>query len=571
MINRILILFWYTVLSISVFGKTNSNSSWISELAKFEEETDTEILRQADSITGVMVNLKDNYIKKAEKIVTKTKLTGNQAYILQKGSSFIYYSSKSKFPNISAPKQNYSMGYEGLLHSPESYYTIEMNTEKMIIHHRELIQVSCEFDSRGDVVPPVKSIGWTIPDKMEKLSGKIPVLGPSNLYYNIILSSSAKHLVFQTPRNMIIKGGSNMSDPEVLERQAAASGSKYRSGETGFYTTHAITGKRMGLDDPYAPWRIVQDQTLTLSFSEVAKANNVSKDELIWMLCFMNIEDITLPGTYVRFRDFDNAPFTFLLNKTFGLSKKMDQGRKYLIKWQVDKLTFQKKEDARLKGAAKELLKELSVDIRRCKKNMCKIFSNQKDYNEILDILNTLNSIKEEYRPEFDWRYNKELAERLSLVFEYKYTNGELTESQKDKLIDKAKEMTGFDNGKTRSASRRFMYVLDDLSVIAASKNNFSEGRFFLYNALLVDKELLSKEPSESFVDNLLRLCEYCCNLEKKGLETWNPELLMFIEWVEPFNTAEQNQRVYSKVIEINEQAGNKKLVKKFRKKLSGK
>lgn len=90
----ILLLLFAIVLTVPSLGMTTS--AGISGAADSEVALDAVIRHQADSIADERINLTASYIKEAEAMVTKTKLKGNGAYILQKGSSFIYYSPKSR-------------------------------------------------------------------------------------------------------------------------------------------------------------------------------------------------------------------------------------------------------------------------------------------------------------------------------------------------------------------------------------------------------------------------------------------------------------------------------------------
>lgn len=254
----------------------------------------------------------------------RTKRT-DDPYIQKDGNTYKYFSAKNRFTKISAPKQDYSDPFVGMLAHPESYFTVEITSSQIIIHSRELLQVSCGFSGPNNDPELPHDIQWTVLPQELSFPNEIETFYHETLNYNV--KSTARHLVFQTPRNSLTAGGVEINDVDELEKNCASQGGAPQTSQTGLWGTNRITGKSRSFDDPYAPWRIVQDQKLIISFDELAKKNNLSKDELIWILFFTNLTKTPILGTTnVYFNEYDNAGFHFLLDNVFGLMKKLPQG-----------------------------------------------------------------------------------------------------------------------------------------------------------------------------------------------------------------------------------------------------
>lgn len=260
--------------------------------------------------------------------------------ILKKGATY-KFRSKNYYPSISASNTDYSQPFEGMLHKPQAYYTIEINQNQIIFHFRDMIQVACGFDKNGNPVPPA-DVSWSASTKKETKTGRIRTFSGEIL--NCTFTQSAIHLMFQTPRNTVLLGGVNLSDPEYLERQALESGGIYQRESLGNEVNHAKRTIK-SRDDPFAPWRIVQDQTVSISLNDIAASNKLTKDQLVWTLYFTDFTETALGVTKLSYEA--NISLHFILSKIFNLDTKVPQQKTFLSKWQE----IWEKEKQRIKEA----------------------------------------------------------------------------------------------------------------------------------------------------------------------------------------------------------------------------
>ena len=80
-------------------------------------------------------------------------------------------------------------------------------------------------------------------------------------------------------------------------------------------------------------WRVYSDEKIVISFNAMAKANGMTKEELIWTLYYTDLYNVQAElFTGLSIGEFDNAIIKQLLSRTFGLKAKKAQGKAFVNK-----------------------------------------------------------------------------------------------------------------------------------------------------------------------------------------------------------------------------------------------
>lgn len=494
------------------------------------------------------------------------------AYILKTGAAYKYYSHKSRFPSIGAPHQDYTDPFQGMLMSPQSYFTIEVSASTITIHCRELLQVYCGFSGPNNDPAVPTQIQWTVLPQRQNKTGKLTAFFDKDLSYNV--TSTAKHLIFQTPRTVVIMGGVDIMNPDYLESKAIAMGGAPQNNQTGMWVTNKYTGKRRGMDDIYAPWRIVQDQKLTISLDAMAKTNGMTKNDLVWTLFFTDLSNLKIVSSVNAHFDEDaNAAFHFLLDKTFGLTKKIAQGEKYASAKLVEreKVVKAKEEEARL--AREQRRQELLSQLPEMEKSMQSIMDKLPVICSDQEDLKDLGKIKSYLAELVPYNGNEQLdnldknAALFHFILNYKYSP---QMGQWEAMFREAKLVSGRPKDVIITQvdpiiAERYCLILRLLSSAAMAKGDYYDSMQLIKGSLDCESMLGVKRPE--VVSDIKNYAE--CMFKRNFYS--DSQLKDYIEYFEPAVSADDRRDMYMQLYNVYMAEGKNSKAKKIMKKINSK
>ena len=472
------------------------------------------------------------YDKIQSEISTK-ELDQREPYILKRGNSLVYYSYKSKFSRLGVRNQDYSQPFQGFLDGPQDFFTLEVTPANIIIHFIQDEQADCGFDSKGNPVAPEgfrTKIGKKGQTKQEFCS----------FYFKDIkfkTATTTNILVFQTPRIEIIGGGIS-SDPKSIRNMALT------SGETLFWSNpiigkNRVTKRLVAASDPYAMWRVYSDEKIVISFNAMAKANGMTKEELIWTLYYTDLYNVQAElFTGLSIGEFDNAIIKQLLSRTFGLKAKKAQGKAFVNK--------------------------KYAQLREKIKSEC-----ERDLVSIEDTINMLESKPMEYfKGEWDMatvsRYKKRLAEivefmgnnpktdnligrneKLYLLTNFKYKGQPKNSSEVIKSIEKLSGLDIKQSTENEDEYLRLLYLVNKYAY------NINYGEIKSLNYRYIHANMVRGSKPKEMAEIIVMLGDIIMGQSKYKPKDDIKSIKEYIEYMEPASGKRENTMMYKTLYDM--------------------
>ena len=264
-------------------------------------------------------------------------------------------------------EEDYSEPFEGMLNGPRGEFSLSVSPNSIIIRNLDQIQLKCYGSRSTDYA--AKRLGCKTGSR--KGSTRIKLLGGE---ITVPYTISCTHSIYQTSRYVVqVNGMTTNRRTNATKTVILPSGRK----------------TKVGLDDPYAPWRQAHDQTTTFNLDEIARLNKISKKELVARLLLSEKYELPImvpneankeirSGLYGNCSTYewtgevnvrkgeavDEAVLTYFLSKQFGITEEYLREQLKIISKESRELTSIYKQSVRLEK--ERLEKAVETERQRC-------------------------------------------------------------------------------------------------------------------------------------------------------------------------------------------------------------
>ena len=468
--------------------------------------------------------------------ISKYKLNARKPYIVKAGNTLIYYSEKKRSCGLNLKNQNYSEKHKWLLDGPQDYFSLQITATQLIVHHRQEAQAACKRNAKGKPLAP-EGFKTFINKKGVSRKAILPSFLENALVCNTMTYSNI--LVFQTPRKEKRVGKVIVTSPDYLEKNAIQTG-KTLFAQSG----NSASGNSAA--DTFAPWRVIKDDKIVISLDAMAKANKISKNELLWILYYTDFTDNQsdiFKG--LVFSKEDNDALKYMLSQTFGLKKKTAEGQAYASrKTGIIKKNKEEKE-RRYKEKCQKKLDDIDLLASKLEKDPYKDYKNYEDAKAIEHCIDNLNKIEKALGSNDTTNLLRKRLNIVGFTIGFKYNEKELFSSS---VIDYAKNEVARFNYDSLETVKDFIRILNIIGNYAYMKKDKDAQSYILS---YIEYAYENQDPTEEIVPMLVKYGKCIMSQNRSSSKDDIRLVKSYVEELEPISETKDNVRMYNLLVDM--------------------
>lgn len=468
--------------------------------------------------------------------ISNYKLNARKPYIVKAGNSLIYYSEKKKSCGLNLKYQNYSEKHKWLLDGPQDYFSLQITTAQLIVHHRQEAQSECKRNAKGKPLTP-EGFKTLINKKGVSRTANLPSFLEKALVCNTVTYSNI--LVFQTPRKEKKVGKVVVTSPDYLEKNAI------QTGKT-LFAQSGNAARGYSAADTFAPWRVIKDDKIVISLDAMAKANKISKNELLWILYYTDFtENQSDIFKGLVFSKEDNDALKYMLSQTFGLKKKTAEGHAYASsKTGIIKKNKEEKE-RRNKEKCLKKLDEIELLVSKLEKAPYKDYKNFEDAKAIKRCIDNFNEIEKALESSDRIILLRKRLKIVEFTIFFKYNDEEVFCSE---MIEYAKNEIACFNYDSPETVEDFIRILNIIGNYAYMKKDKDAQAYILS---YIEYAYEHQDPTEEIVPMLVKYGK-CIMSQKRSSPKEDIQLVKdYVVELEPISDTKDNVRMYNLLVDM--------------------